>query len=1420
MVQSGKPVGNMKFGLGIDGTAELGNTLDKLTKQFKQAESSMKANIKAFDGASDSVEALEQKYSDLTDVVKIQEKRIEVLNKRRDDAIKKYGAESKQVQSLSTQINNATAKYNGLTSQLEKTSKEYIDAKSGLTQLSKEMKQNERETQQQVKALKDAGDSAGALEAKQEGLKRSISLTEKAIEAQKRAIEMSSQEFGENSREVEEARQSLSKLESQAKLSSKALKSMENASDGLSDIKGGADEATDGVGGLLDGVMSLKGGAVIGAVTSLVGTFAGLTDGINESKDAINKFQGALGLSQEGAENYTQMANELVAEGLGSLDEMVDAMSRVEQNSPIPVFGEDLQNLTRYAVSFSKTFDTDVNETLRGAGAIMNSWGLDSKQAFDLMTLGAQNGLNKSDELADNLAEYAPIWAQMGYTADEAFSTMLAGLDGGAYNLDKVNDLVKEIGISIVDGRLDDNMDMFSQKTRDVFQAFKDGKATQADVTQSMLNDFSKMDSSYESLNKASTVWSALGEDNSMKMIKALAGVENNFTEVEGAIDGVVDSAGNTTAWDAFSSSISSLKNEVGMQLLPIMSTMADTIENFTKDILPKVGQYLGEAFGKLQPILEPVGDYIKTITELLWNMGAIVFEKVYPLLKPILDTIFNAFGSIFKQVSEFYNQYGKQIMEAFMNFLNFISPLLKIVIGLVSDFVNNVIGFIQGMVDTVMGIIKIFTGLFTGDFKLMWDGVKQLFSGAINAIWNWLQILFFAKIIKGVKGLASGFGNTISGMWTSVKNFFTTGTSNAWNLVKGWASNIGKGVSGIKDNFIRVIGNLWDGVKRTFSGGMDTVVNWIKGLPKKLGDGITGGAHFLKDAFKGMFNGAMKIIEKPVNGIIGGANWVLEKLGMDKLKTWEAPEYAKGTPNGGHPVDGPMTVNDGRGAEMVIDPSGQAVIPKGKNVTMWGRKGTHVLTAEETAQVLGHKRPKFAYKKGTGFFDKITGGVKNIWNGAKNMAKSAFDKVSSVVGDVWDYATNPSKLVEKVFSSVVDTSGLIKYPLDVARGMIKKATSALTSRVTEAFESGNLDTSVGTAGVYKYLANVARKVIAKYPGMRVTSGYRPGDPYSHGSRNAIDVAFPASMNGSSKYRQAGNYAFDNFKSQVGYVIALNKVRDRVGTSGTGIHDAWTNWASGGHMDHLHINGVKDPQSQGGAIDTTATGSGVDRWRATAKRALQMTGQWTTANLNALMNQMRTESNGNPRAINLWDINAQNGIPSKGLMQVIDPTFRQYAMKPYNRDIYDPLSNILASIRYTLARYGSLTRGWRGTGYANGGLITREHLAMVGEGNKPEMVIPLDKAKRSRAMYLLAEAQKRLGVSQTTVVAGQGSNDELIAQLIVQQQQTNALLQALLEKDTDVYLDKRKVTAELNPALTKDKQRGQMVSNRRQGRLA
>jgi SLT domain-containing protein len=66
------------------------------------------------------------------------------------------------------------------------------------------------------------------------------------------------------------------------------------------------------------------------------------------------------------------------------------------------------------------------------------------------------------------------------------------------------------------------------------------------------------------------------------------------------------------------------------------------------------------------------------------------------------------------------------------------------------------------------------------------------------------------------------------------------------------------------------------------------------------------------------------------------------------------------------------------------------------------------------------------------------------------------------------------------------------------------------------------------------------------------------------------------------------------------------------------------------------------------------------------------------------------ESSGNPRAINNWDINAINGVPSKGLLQVIKPTFDAYHVPGTSWDQYDPVANIVAACNYAADRYGSM----------------------------------------------------------------------------------------------------------------------------------
>ncbi|MEV0370961.1 transglycosylase SLT domain-containing protein [Streptomyces sp. NPDC050636] len=75
---------------------------------------------------------------------------------------------------------------------------------------------------------------------------------------------------------------------------------------------------------------------------------------------------------------------------------------------------------------------------------------------------------------------------------------------------------------------------------------------------------------------------------------------------------------------------------------------------------------------------------------------------------------------------------------------------------------------------------------------------------------------------------------------------------------------------------------------------------------------------------------------------------------------------------------------------------------------------------------------------------------------------------------------------------------------------------------------------------------------------------------------------------------------------------------------------------------------------------------------------------------NGIHRNIMRESSGNPMAINNWDINAQNGTPSKGLLQVIQPTFNAYHVAGTSWNLYDPVANITAACNYAAAKYGSM----------------------------------------------------------------------------------------------------------------------------------
>jgi SLT domain-containing protein len=113
--------------------------------------------------------------------------------------------------------------------------------------------------------------------------------------------------------------------------------------------------------------------------------------------------------------------------------------------------------------------------------------------------------------------------------------------------------------------------------------------------------------------------------------------------------------------------------------------------------------------------------------------------------------------------------------------------------------------------------------------------------------------------------------------------------------------------------------------------------------------------------------------------------------------------------------------------------------------------------------------------------------------------------------------------------------------------------------------------------------------------------------------------------------------------------------------------------------------------------------------------------------LGRVLFQMQTESGGNPNAINLGDINARMGDPSRGLMQTIGSTFAAYHWPGTSWNIFNPFANIAAALNYARHVYGpSLMSGGMGIGsghgYDHGGFLpTGWSMAYNGTG-KPEPV--------------------------------------------------------------------------------------------------
>lgn len=437
--------------------------------------------------------------------------------------------------------------------------------------------------------------SVEALTAKGKVLNEMYDKQSEKVEMMRDALVKIRAGYGENSEKAQKWEKELKKNEAAlAKTKAEIIKNntaMEEAkkagddmSDGLEKVEDSAKKAGEAT---LDMSDIIKGNLISSAIQSGIGAIKdNFLDLAGSAQQASNMFQATTGIAADAMGEYNDAIESIYKNNFGdSLQDVAEKMAKVKE-----VTGEvdagALQNLTESAITLEDTFGMDMTETLRGVNALMDHFGMTANDAFDLIASGAQQGLNYTDELGDNVSEYSGKFAEAGYSAKEYFQLLKNGANGGAYNLDKVNDAINEVTTRIADGTISDSMDMWTSKTQKTFEAWTEGKATQKDVINEIVADITGATSEQEKMNLAAKAFGTMAEDGGTQFIESLSALGDSFDDVGGKMEDI-----KQIRYDDMKSDLEGLGRTVKLDIIaPLLETFMPDIKDGMTFLTDKVG--------------------------------------------------------------------------------------------------------------------------------------------------------------------------------------------------------------------------------------------------------------------------------------------------------------------------------------------------------------------------------------------------------------------------------------------------------------------------------------------------------------------------------------------------------------------------------------------------------------------------------------------------------------------------------------------------------------------------------------------------------------------------------------------------------------------------------------------------------------
>lgn len=772
----------------------------------------------------------------------------------------------------------------------------------------------------------------------------------------------------------------------------------------------------------------------------------------------------------------------------------------------------------------------------------------------------------------------------------------------------------------------------------------------------------------------------------------------------------------------------------------------------------------------------------LKTGVMLIVQTWWTLLKSYFNIWKAVITTIFNTIKNVIVGVWNTIKSVTMFIINAWKSGITAIfNGLLIIIKGILNLYKNTFINTWNLIKFAVISVARAIASMVINS----WNNIKNatififnLVKGIITTIWNSIKSTMYR--------LASGAYQIVKNIWYSLSRT----TQNIFSSLRAWITSLW---SKIKNSVIRFARILWDGVKRSWNNlfdGTRNIFNRVKsflvdkwdsikrsvtdiasnlwGAVKRTFNNMKDGLANIIDEIKDHIGGMVSAIKKGLNGLIDGLNWVGSKLSLPKI-----PKLSTGTQrinrhisttSDGRLKQGTMAVvgdkgpGNGKGIdgrrELIEYPNGRVALTPAKDTTTFLPKGSRVISGSMRQQMLSTGTlPHFSI--GTWFNNA------KDWVGDK--VRGAGEWLTDKIGDVLDYIDDPAKLFNKLlsnlginFDSITKGMGLVG---DITRAAFNKIKKGAIDWMHSGFDSlggelvgGILDPDkinyhYGHTAAYTAATGRPFHEGVDFPFVYQTvrtpmGGRLTRMPFMHGgygnyvkiTSGAIDMLF-AHLKDFSKSPVSGSTV------RPGDVVGLT------GNTGfsTGPHLHFEMRRNGRHFDpepylrkakangKLNVSGGKGYPSGSGATYAS---------RIIRQAQNVLGGRYKSRYIHdAMMRLAKRESNYQPNAVNNWDINAQRGTPSKGLFQMIQPTFMANAKSGYT-NFNNPLHQGISALQYIVRRYG-----WGGFNraaayaYKTGGLV-HNGLYHLGEEGYPEWIIPTAPSRADDAAKLLALANK------------------------------------------------------------------------------